>query len=51
MIILVGSEKGIDFYLGGLQKNELTRKILSSKHKIHLCSFMKSDIQSSKGLF
>ena len=51
VIILVGSETEIIFHLGGLRKKELTRQILSSKLKIHLCSFMKSDVQSSEGLF
>ena len=51
VIILVGSETEIIFHLGGLRKKKLTRQILSSKLKIHLCSFMKSDVQSSEGLF
>ena len=51
VIILVGSETEIIFHLGGLRKKELTRQILSSKLKIHLSSFMKSDVQSSEGLF
>ena len=51
VIILVGSETEIFFHLGGLRKMLLTRQILSSKLKIHLCSFMKSYVQSSEGLF
>ena len=51
VIILVGSETEIIFHLGGLRKKELTRQILSSKLKIHLSSFMISDVQSSEGLF
>ena len=51
IIIFVGSETKINFHLGGQRKNLLTRQILSSKIKILLCIFMKSDIQSSEGLF
>ena len=50
VIILVGSETEIIFHLGGLRKKELKCQILSSKLKIHLSSFMKSDVQSSEGL-
>ena len=51
MIIFVGSKTEIVFHLGGQRKKLLTRQILSSKIKILLCIFMKSDIQSSEGLF
>ena len=51
VITLVGSETEIIFHLGGLRKKGLSRQILSSKLKIHLGSFMKSDVQSSEGFF
>ena len=51
VIILVGSETEIFSILGDLRKKYLIRQILSSKIKILLFSFMKSDIQSSEGLF
>ena len=48
--IPVGFETEIIFHLGGQRKKLLTRQKLSSKNKILLRSFMKSDIQSSEGL-
>ena len=51
VIILVGSETGIIFHLGGLWKKQRFCQILRSKIEILLCSFTKSDIQSSEGLF
>ena len=47
----VGFETEIIFRLGGLRKKDLIRQILCSKFKILLFSLMKSDIQSSEGLF
>ena len=49
VIILVGSEAEIISNIGDLQKKYLTRCQISSS-KILLCSFMKSDFQSSQGL-
>ena len=48
VIILVGSEAEIISNIGDLRKKYLTRQISSSKTL--LCSFMKSDFQSSQGL-
>ena len=48
VIILEGSEAEIISNIGDLRKKYLTRQISSSK--ILLCSFMKSDFQSSQGL-
>ena len=49
VIILVGSEAEIISNIGDLRKKNLTRCHISSS-KILLCSFMKSDFQSSQGL-
>ena len=49
VIILVGSDAEIISDIGDLQKKYLTRCQISSS-KILLCSFMKSDFQSSQGL-
>ena len=48
-IILVGSEAEIISNIGDLRKKYLTRCHIWSS-KILLCSFMKSDFQSSQGL-
>ena len=49
VIILVGSEAEILSDIGDLRKKYLARCQISSS-KILLCSFMKSDFQSSQGL-
>ena len=49
VIILVGSDAGIISDIGDLRKTYLARCQISSS-KILLCSFMKSDFQSSQGL-
>ena len=49
IIILVGSEAEIISDIGDLRKKYLARCQISSS-KILLCSFMKSDFQSSRGL-
>ena len=49
VIILVGSDAEIISNIGDLRKKYLTRCQISSS-KILLCSFMKSDCQSSQGL-
>ena len=49
VIILVGSEAEMISNFGDLRKKNLTRCQISSS-KILLCSFMKSDFQSSQGL-
>ena len=48
VIILVGSEAEIMSDIGDLRKKYSTRCQISSS-KILLCSFMKSDFQSSQG--
>ena len=48
-MILVGSDAEIISNIGDLRKKYLTRCQISSS-KILLCSFMKSDFQSSQGL-
>ena len=48
-IVLVGSEAEILLDIGDLRKKYLARCQISSS-KILLCSFMKSDFQSSQGL-
>ena len=50
VIILVGSETEIISDIGDLRKKYLARCQISSS-KILFCSFMKSDFQSSQGLF
>ena len=47
--ILVGSESEIILDIGDLRKKYLARCQISSS-KILLCSFLKSDFQSSQGL-
>ena len=47
--ILVGSEAEIISNIGDLRKKYLARCQISSSKKL-LCSFMKSDFQSSQGL-
>ena len=49
VIILVGSEVEIISNIGDLRKKYLIRCQISSS-KILLCSFIKSDFQSSQGL-
>ena len=49
VIILVGSDAEIISNIGDLGKKYLTRCQISSS-KILLCSFMKSEFQSSQGL-
>ena len=49
VIILVGSDAEIISDIGDLRKKYLSRCQISSS-KILLCSFMKSDFQSSQGL-
>ena len=49
VIILLGSEAEIISNIGDLRKKYLTRCQISSS-KILLCSFMKSDFQTSHGL-
>ena len=49
LIILVGSEAEIISDIGDLRKKYLARCQIS-RSKILLCSFMKSDFQSSQGL-
>ena len=49
VIILAGSEAELISNIGDLRKKNLARCQISSS-KILLCSFMKSDFQSSQGL-
>ena len=50
VIILVGSGAEIISDIGDLRKKYLARFQISSSKNILLCSFMKSDFQSSKVL-
>ena len=51
VVMLVGSEIEVIFDVGDLQKKSTLHVVNFRAQKVFLCSFMKSDFQSSHGLF